>query len=174
MRLLRHGFLLVLLMTWLAAAYAADGNKFAEPSLGDFPAELKAAQKAGKLGVIMMFEVEGCPYCLKMKQQVLSRDEVQAYFQRHFAVFAVDFFGDLPITDFAGQATTEKAYARALKIRGMPSFVIFGADGRELARLAGVTKDSEEFMQFGRYVVDGHYRTLSLEQYYSNIQSGKK
>ena len=176
MRLLRNGSLLVLLAVWLAggAAFAADGDKFAEPSLGDFPAELRAAQKAGKAGVMLMFEVADCPYCVRMKRKVLSRDDVQTYFHKHFAVLSVDALGDASIIDFAGHETTEKAYARALKIRGMPSFVIFGLDGGELARFAGVARDSEEFMQLGRYVVDGHYKSLPLERYSRTTQPGKK
>ena len=175
MRLLRGTILLLTLAAWLAGAgaVAADAEMFSDRSLGDFPAELKAAQEAGKAGVMLMFEIEGCPYCRKMKQQVLSRDEVQEYFHEHFAIFSVDARGDFPITDFSGRDTTEKDYARALKIRGMPSFVIFGVDGRELARFAGVAKDAEEFMRLGRYVADGHYQTQSIEQYQIVTQSGK-
>ena len=175
MQLLRSTVLFLTLAAWLAGAYAGgDGEKFSEPSLGDFPAELKAAQQAGKSGVMLMFVIEDCPYCRKMKQQVLSRDDVQAYFHEHFAIYTVDARGDSSITDFSGRETTEKNYARDLKIRGMPSFVIFGPDGGEVARFAGVARDSEEFMQVGRYVVGGHYQTQSLEQYCAATQSGKK
>ena len=147
MRLLRSGILLVAMAVWLAGACAADADK--------------------------LFEVEGCPYCRKMRQQVLSREDVQVYFRKHFAIFSVDAFGDVPITDFSGKATTEKVFARNLKIRGTPSFVVFGAGGRELARLSGATKDAAEFMQFGRYIGDGHYKSLSLEQYLAAARAQK-
>ena len=167
---------LLALAAWLvvAGAFAADAEKFFDQSLGDFPAELKAAQKAGKQGVLLMFEAEGCPYCRKMRLQVLGREDVQTYFHRHFGIFSVDVVGDVPITDFAGRETTEKAYARASKIRGTPTFMIVGADGRELARLTGATKDAEEFMRFGRYVAEGHYKTQSLEQYFAVISGNKQ
>lgn len=176
MRLLRGTILLLILAAWLtgAGAFAADAEKFSDQSLGDFPAELKAAQLAGKKGVLLMFEIEDCPYCRKMRQQVLNRDDVQDYFRKHFAIFSADARGDFTITDFSGRETTEKAYARALKIRGMPSFLIFGLDGRELARYTGVARDGEEFMQLGRYVADEHYKTQSIEQYYRASQSGRK
>ncbi|MDD5250002.1 MAG: thioredoxin family protein [Rhodocyclaceae bacterium] len=171
--MLRSGLLLLALAVWLGGACAADADKFFDPSLGDFPDELKAAQQAGKQGVLLMFEMENCPYCRKMRQQVLSRDDVQAYFHRHFAIFSVDTLGNQPLTDFAGRQTTEKAFARALKIRGTPSFVIVGLDGRELVRLSGATKDAEEFMQLGRYIVDGHYKTQTPEQFYPAAKSWK-
>lgn len=173
MRLLRSGILLVAMAVWLAGACAADADKFFDQGLGDFHDELKAAQAAGKAGVLLMFEAEGCPYCRKMRQQVLSREEVQAYFHQHFAAYSVDAFGDVPITDFSGKATTEKVFARNLKIRGTPSFVVFGEGGRELARLSGATKDAAEFMQFGRYVGDGHYKLQSLEQYLAAARTKK-
>lgn len=176
MRSLRAALLLVALAAWLAGAgaHAADAERFFDQSLGDFPAELKAAQKAGKSGVLLMFETDGCPYCRKMRQRVLNRDDVQAYFHKHFAVFSVDVLGDVAVTDFAGRETTEKAYARSLRIRGTPTFVVVGDGGRELVRLSGATKDADEFMQLGRYVVDGHYKTQSLDQFHAAAKSGKK
>ncbi len=173
MRLLRGCLVLIALAAWLTGACAADAEKFFDQSLGDFPGELKAAQAAGKLGVLLMFEAEACPYCRKMKQLVLSRDEVQAYFRQHFAIFSVDTNGDVAITDFGGKETTEKLFARALKIRGTPSFVIIGVDGHELARLAGATRDADEFMRLGSYVIDGYYKTQSYEQYFAAATSRK-
>jgi thioredoxin-related protein len=168
--------LLLILVAWLAAAeaFAASADAFFDQSLGDFPAELKIAEKAGKQGVLLMFETEECPYCRKMRQQVLSREDVQSYFHRHFGIFSVDVVGSVQITDFSGHETTEKAYARTLKIRGTPTFVIVGVDGRELARLSGATKDAEEFLRFGRYVAEGHYKTESIEQYYAAISGNKR
>ncbi len=173
MRSLRNGIWLIMLVLWAAGVFAAEGEKFFDQTLGDFKSELETAQKAGKVGVLLMFEAENCPYCRKMKQNVLSRADVQAYFRKHFANFSVDVLGDVPITDVAGRETTEKSYARALKIKGTPSFVAFGADGRELARLAGATRDADEFMLFGRYLGDGHYKTQTIDQYLAVAKSRK-
>ncbi len=174
MRLLRHSLLFVFLAAWLAGAIAADADRFFDPSLGDFAEELKAVRKAGKQGVLLMFEMEGCPYCKRMRREVLSRDDVQAYFHKHFATFSVDVLGSQPVTDFWGAPMTEKAFARSLKVSGTPTFIVIGPDGRELARLGGATKDAEEFMQFGRYVADGYYKTQSPQQFYPAAKSWKK
>ena len=151
MRSLRSGILSVVLAVWLtgAGAFAAEADRFFDLTFGDFQAELEAARSAGKLGVLLVFEAEDCPYCRKMRQQVLSRDDVQALFRKRFAIFAVDAFGGIPIKDFSGRETTERAYARELKVLGMPTFILFGSDGREFARLSGATKDAAEFMRFG-------------------------
>lgn len=177
MKMLRNAVaaLLVLGATcFWAGASASDGDAFFEQTLGDFRAEIQSARKAEKHAVLLMFEAEGCPYCRKMRQNVLSREDVQAYFRRRFAAFPVDVLGDVPVTTPDGRETTEKKFAAALKVRGTPTFVFFGHDGRELARYAGATRDADEFMLLGRYVADGHYVSQSFEQFRSGATSGKK
>jgi thioredoxin-related protein len=174
MQSLRHSVLFLLLAAWLAGACAADPDRFFDPSLGDFPDELKAVRRAGKQGVLLMFEMEACPYCKRMREQVLSREDVQAYFHRHFATFSVDTLGNQPLTDFWGGQTTEKVFAHALKIHGTPTLIIFGPDGSELVRLNGAARDAEEFMQFGRYVAEGRFKTQTPEQFYPTARSWKR
>lgn len=174
MRVLRAVLLFLLLAAAGAqAALAAEADKFFDQTLGDFAGELKAATAAGKTGVMLMFEAEACPYCRRMRQQVLSRDDVQAYFRKHFAAMSVDVLGDVPVTDFSGRETTEKAYARALKIRGTPTFIFFGAGGAEIARASGAM-DAAEFLRLGRYVAEGHYKTQSLDQFSAAHPERKK
>lgn len=165
--------LLLALLCCLPAA-AAEAEKFFDPSLGEFPIEATTARKEGKLGILLMFEAEGCPFCRRMRQQVLSRDDVQVYFRRHFATFAVDVLGDQPLTDFSGRETTEKKWARELRVRATPTFIFLDVDGRELARYTGASKDAKEFLQLGRYVVEGHYKQQSFEQYYPDSRPERK
>lgn len=175
MNLLRSAMsvLLVLWAAWSAGSASASGDAFFEQTLGDFQAEIHAAQKAGKRGVLLMFEAEGCPYCRKMRQSVLSREDVQAYFRQRFLAFPVDVLGDVPVITTDGRETTEKRYAATLKIRGTPTFVFFGPDGREMARYAGATRDADEFMLLARYVADGHYKNLSFDQFRTADTKGR-
>jgi thioredoxin-related protein len=165
---LRKLFLAVLI--WSACipgmAGAADADAFFDASLGDFSAELQAARQQGKLGVLLMFEAEGCPYCRRMREQVLNQASVQQFYRRHFNIFAVDFLGSVAITDFAGKELTEKAFARAQRVRGTPTFLFVGLDGREMTRYTGATRDADEFMALGRYVAEGHQARMPFEQYY--------
>lgn len=152
----------------------ASGEKFFDAGLGDFKAELAAAQKAGKRGLLLMFESEGCPYCRRMRDQILSRDEVQAYFRQYFAIFSVDVSGDVRMTDFSGTEISEKMFSRSMRVRGTPTFVFVGPDGMELTRYTGATKDAREFLQFGRYVVEGHYANQSFEQFYPEVKAERR
>lgn len=154
---------MTLIMSGSAMASAAD--KFFDQSLGDFRFELESAKKSGKTGLLLMFEAEGCPYCLKMRETVLNQPEVQAYFRQHFRIFSVDMLGAIEIQDTAGRSWREKAYAQELRIRGTPTFVFIGSGGDVLARYSGATKDVGEFMRLGHYVAEGIYKTRSFPEY---------
>ncbi|MEW6512909.1 MAG: thioredoxin family protein [Pseudomonadota bacterium] len=157
-----------LLAIWLATlslALAAPGDAFFDTSLGDYAAELKTAQQQGKQGILLVLEAEGCPFCKRMREQVLSRPEVQQYFRRHFNVFSVDINGSILVTGIDGKEQTEKAFVRGLKFRGTPSFHFFSAEGHEMARHTGATRDAEIFLELGRYVAEGHWRKMTFEQF---------
>jgi thioredoxin-related protein len=162
------------LLTWLvlaplmaAPAWAATGDAFFDTTFGDYRAELQAARQHGKRGVLLVFEMEGCPYCRRMREQVYVLPKVQQYFRQHFAIFTVDMFGSVPISGLDGKETTEKAFANSLKVRGTPTYLFINVDGKEMARFTGATRDAEEFMALGRYVVDGHWQKTSFEQFRS-------
>lgn len=162
-------FLCRFLTLWFAAltlAHAAPGDAFFDTSLGDYAAELKATQQQGKQGVLLVVEAEGCPFCKRMREQVLSRPEVQQYFHQHFNAFSLDMNGSVTVTGPDGKEQTEKALVRTLKVRGTPSFLFFAPDGREMARYTGATRDAETFMALGRFVAEGHWKNISFDQFY--------
>lgn len=159
------------LLLWIFATaatvvLAAPGDAFFEKSLGDYAAELKAAKQQGKQGMLLVFEAEGCPFCHRMRENVLSRPEVQAFFHRHFTAYSVDILGSVTVTDFSGGEVTEKAFSRAFKIRATPTFLFLDLDGREIARYTGATRDAAEFMALGRYVTEGHWQRTSFAEFY--------
>lgn len=157
-----------LLAVWLATlglAHAAPGDAFFDTSLGDYAAELKTAQQQGKQGILLVLEAEGCPFCKRMREQIMSRPEVQQYFHRHFNVFTVDINGSILVTGLDGKEQTEKNFVRGLKFKGTPSFHFFSTDGREMARYTGAARDTETFLALGRYVVEGHWQKMTFDQF---------
>lgn len=138
---------------------------FFEQKLGDFKAELATAKKDGKKGIFLMFEMDECPFCHRMKTTVLNQSEVQDYYRQHFLVFSVDTKGDTTMVDFKGKETTEKQFAIDNRVRATPVLAFFDLEGNQIARLTGATKDVNEFMLLGRYVVEGAYKTQSFPAY---------
>lgn len=154
----------ILLLAWTfwgvgAHAETRDADThFFQPKLGEFAEELASTRRENKHGLLLMFESETCGFCQGMRANVLNRPDVQDYFRRHFLVHSVDVRGDLPIIDFQGRASTERAFARAQGVRGTPTLVFYGADGEELVRHIGAVRTAEEFLLLGRYVVEGVYK----------------
>ena len=68
-------------------------------------------RRCGKSGILLMFEMDECPFCHRMKTNVLNQPQVQDYFREHFLIFPVDVEGDIEVVDFAGNSAAQKDFA---------------------------------------------------------------
>jgi thioredoxin-related protein len=159
----------LLLLLFFASAQAATrdpGEFFFDQSLGDFSEELETARDEGKKGVLIMFEMDECPFCHRMKTRVLNQSEVQDYFKEHFLIYTVDIEGDVEITDFQGNSMKEKDFAfKVHKVRATPVFGFFDLDGKMMTRFTGATNDAREFLWLGDFVVNDHYKQTNFSRY---------
>lgn len=156
----------LLLVVHLAQADVRDpGSHFFQQTLGDFADELKTARTEGRKGVLLMFEMEDCPFCTRMKQTVLNQSEVQDWYRRHFAIFSVDTEGAREITDFAGKTQSEKKFALDMRVRATPVFIFFDLSGKPVTRFTGAAKDGAEFLLLGRYVIEEAYNQMPFAKY---------
>ena len=136
------------------------GEYFFNDTFGNFQEELETARDEGKKGILIMFEMDECPFCHYMKSRILNQPAVQDYFREHFLIFPVDIEGDIEITDFNGKTTTMKDFAlKQYRVRATPVFAFFDTEGKYIkrARLTGKAKNQQEFMLLGRYVVEGAF-----------------
>ena len=166
---LLSGFVFGLALTSAALAETRDpGEYFFDQSFGDFSEELANAKEQGKQGILIMFEMDECPFCHRMKRTVLNQPEVQDYFKEHFLIFAVDIEGDVEITDFEGEAMPMKDFSfKQYRVRATPVFQFFDLQGKPIkrARFTGATNDAAEFMLLGQYVVESAYKESSFTRY---------
>lgn len=162
-------FLMALVLCLFAASGGAETRDvqqhFFNQHLGDLKAELDTAKSEGKEGVLLMFEMDDCPFCHRMKQTILNQAEVQDYYRKHFLIFSVDTEGANALTDFAGKATTEKLFALDHRVRATPVFMFFDLNGKSLTRFTGAARDAREFMALGRYVAEGAYKDMPFARY---------
>jgi len=133
--------------------------------LGDLKEEVATARDAGKRGVMVMFAMDECHFCQRMKASVLNQRAVQDYYRQHFMLFSIDVKGDLPLVDLKGNETTEKAFALQQRARVTPVFIFYDLDGNPLTRFTGAIRSAEEFLLLGRYVVDGAYQQMPFTEY---------
>lgn len=154
------GSLLLAFLGLASAAPAADG--FFQPFLGDLKSELDTARRERKAALVVVYEMDGCPFCERLHRTVLRDAAVRAYYGEKFLVLRLDIKGDDTITGFDGKARKESAFAQQQKVAGTPTTVFYGLDGAELARLPGLPRDAAEYVLLGRYVAEGRHKTSSF------------
>ena len=168
---MRRILIALLFLFPLAPAHAAEGwERFFELSFGDLRAETAEAQKSGRQGLVVMYHFDACPYCTRMKNEVLARPEVQAHYQARFRAIAVDTRGAQEVTGFDGRTLREKEFARAHGVRGTPTFQFYAPDGTLLATHVGAIYDPVVFMLLGDYVASGAYTSSSFTAYRQSKQ----
>ncbi len=156
---MRWLILVLSLLAFPSAAQTRDaGQHFFQPFLGDLAEDLVMARDEGRKGILLMFEMEECPWCHRMKQTILNQVEVQDYFRQHFLIYSIDVKGDAPLTDFSGKETTQKAFALEQRARATPVFIFYDLQGVPVTRFTGPTQTPAEFLLLGRFVVDGEYK----------------
>ena len=139
---------------------------FFDQTLGDFKEELATAKAQHKNAIFLFFEMADCPFCHRMKTTILNQPAVQAYYRAHFLNFSVDTEGDVDITDFRGETMPSKDFAfKENGVRATPVLAFFDLSGKRVVRYTGATRDAEEFLLLGRYVVDGVYQRMPFTKY---------
>jgi thioredoxin-related protein len=160
-------------------AFAAEAPRdamqyFFQQGFNNLPDEVATAKQDGLQGILIMFMAEDCPWCRKMEANVLSQPAVQDYYRKHFRLLQMDVNGDVPMTDFNGQEMPQREFAfKHNRVRATPVFAFFGLDGKLMTRYTGATRDVEEFMWLGEYVVSGKWKSINFTAY-KRERSGDK
>jgi len=165
MKIFLAAILCMLCMGTLHAETRDAQEHFFDLKLGDFKTELATAKKEGKTGILIMYELEDCPFCFRMKHTILNQSEVQDFYHKHFLIFPVDIRGSLPMEDFKGKKTTEKAFSLEQRIYGTPVFDFYDLEGKLITRFPGTAKDVNEFLQLGKCVAEGACKSMSFSAY---------
>ena len=147
---------------------------FFAQSFGDLPEELEEARQAGKLGLLLFFEQEGCPYCDRMMKTILNRPAVQDWYRERFVSIAVDINGDVELRDVDGVTLPSKAFAAHRRVKTTPTISFLDLQGTEIYRRVKMVSGVEEFMAMGRYVAEGHYTDASWEDFATPRAGGEQ
>lgn len=171
-RLLNAGLIAIALITaqfatpLMAETILPPEISIFDETFGDMPEELASVAQENKKALMIMFETNDCPWCMRMKQTVLNRQRVQDYFKQYFRVITLNAEGGAPIVDFDGVDTSETKFAlKLLRVRATPVFAFFDADGNLLTKYTGTTKNADDFMLLGDFVVNDHYKTAKFSKF---------
>ncbi len=140
-------FLLLACLASAAGSGAADAPAPVNPGWHEPPAWFKEsfldlredvaeAAKAGRR-LMLYFHQDGCPYCAKLLRENFGDQAIAEKTRKHFDVIAINLWGDREVTDLAGRATTEKEFAKALRVQFTPTLLMLDEKGNTALRLNG-------------------------------------
>ncbi|MGR3563714.1 MAG: thioredoxin family protein [Heliomarina sp.] len=88
----------------------------------DLREDLAEANEEGKR-LVLFFEQRGCIYCTKMHTEVFPRPEIDSYIRKNYFVVQLNLHGDTEVTDFDGEAMSEKDMARRWNVMFTPTIM---------------------------------------------------
>ena len=156
-------FLLALSVLATGIVLAGEANTrdareyFFEQTFGDLPEEMQAAREQGKLGMLLFFEAEDCPYCQYMLRKIFNQKHVQDWYRERFVNIAVDIHGDVELKDFDGITLPSKVFSDHRRVFLTPVMSFLDLNGVEIYRHLGMTKAPEDFLLLGEYIEGEHY-----------------
>lgn len=90
----------------------------------DLREDLEEANAEGKR-LMVLIEQRGCIYCKKMHEEVFPIPEIEAMIEDNYFVVQLNLFGDVEVTDFDGEALSEKDMAMKWGAMFTPTILFF-------------------------------------------------
>jgi thioredoxin-related protein len=104
----------------------------------NLPEELKEAEKAGKIGIIVYFGQDNCAYCdALLNVNFKTQRDIVAYTRKFFDVIPIHIWGNLEVITVDGKKLTEKAFSDREKTNFTPSLIFYNIKGEEIFRMRG-------------------------------------
>jgi len=118
--------------------------------------DLADAEAEGKRFAIL-WDQRGCPYCQEMHRVNFADPAVNNFIRERFAILQLDLFGSREVTDFDGQAMSEKDIARKYAVAFTPTIQFLPPT---VAALAGKTGRTIEVARMPGYFRPGHFEAM--------------
>lgn len=158
---------LIFLLTLCVSSFAAEegDHSLFDQHFNDYSENLDDAIDAKKKGLFVFFHLEECPFCAKMRQNVLTQKPVIDYFKKHFLNFEVDVESDVELTNFDGNTMKEKIFAQRHNLVGAtPVLAFFDLNGKRVVRHTGFA-NQKDFLLLANYFVDQSYKKEPFIRY---------
>ncbi|CCQ73737.1 thioredoxin family protein [Magnetospira sp. QH-2] len=127
---------------------------FKNLSFLDLKEDLQEALDAGKKGLVLVFEQEGCGACQRLHEVNFQEKETIDYVSKNFDIMVINMYGANEVTDFDGEVLAEARFNEKLMVNFSPTTVFFGPEGKEVFRVPGYLAPRFYLKAF-EYVVDG-------------------
>ncbi|THF65311.1 thioredoxin family protein [Pseudothauera rhizosphaerae] len=137
------------------AAVKDHGGFF--PPRDDLVRALDEARRSGRKGVAVLFEMEGCGECAKLRATTFKDGTLRKWYGEHFVTASLLADHPLPLVDFDGQATEQTEFARRERVFALPTLVFYDLDGLPVTRQLGSAGEVADWLRLGRYVAEQGY-----------------
>lgn len=138
----------------------------------NLPEELKEAEKAGKIGIIVYFGQDHCAYCEALLNiNFKTQRDIVAYTQKFFDVIPIHIWGDLEVITVDGKKMTEKTFSDYEKTNFTPSLIFYNVKGEEIFRMRGYYPPYR-FRAALDYVVGEYYHQESFRDFLERADIG--
>src|SRR5262249_51123525 len=113
--------------------------------LTDLAAAKAQAAKEGKTVLIDFTGSDWCPWCIKLKQEILSQTEFEDYASRNLVLVEIDFPRRKPQPEAVKKASSD--LANRYRIQGYPTLVFLNPQGNEVRRSGYQPGGAHPFVQ---------------------------
>lgn len=144
--------------------FAQSSSDFFDFSSDNLKEDLQSAKEEGKKGIFIFFGMDDCPFCHKMKMNVLNKPEVIKFYKKNFLNFEIDVNGNIETHDFDGKSISHKSFANKHQVRATPALIFFDLDGNKIFTRPGYS-NIEEFMLLGEFIATKKYKTDNFVKY---------
>lgn len=153
-------FLAVLLAGFALTAFADPPPDYPFVS---YDQGLKQARETGK-PIFLYFGRYGCAWCDHTNKKSFSDAELRKIYPAHYVLVYVDAESGKRLKLPSGERITEAELGVRFKAFATPLFVYLTSDGQEIFKAPGF-KTVQDFKDFDRYVIEGHYKTQTLLEF---------
>ena len=138
---------------------------FFDENFHDYQENLEEAHDQNKMGIFIFFYLDDCPFCHKMRQQVLTQPEVIDFYKKYFLNYEEDANGSVEVVNFKGKSTTQRRFsAEEYNVFATPVLAFFDLNGKMIAYRTGFLNQAD-FLLFGRFVKDKQYLETNFIRY---------
>ncbi len=124
---------------------------------------LRIAAKENK-PIFLYFGRYGCAWCDWTNKETFSNVDLRKLYTDHYVLVYVDAESGKRLRLPSGERITEAELGARFKAFATPLFVYLDSAGKEIFKAPGF-KTVDDFRDFDRYVVEGHYKTQKLMEF---------
>jgi thioredoxin-related protein len=100
-------------------------------SVSDF-AVLSDELRASKRVLVLVIDQPGCEYCAYIYEHEIAPLRLAGEFNASAIFRRIDMTSEEPVTDFQGNATTERTFAKRYQVLVTPTLLFLGDEGATL------------------------------------------